>query len=81
VSPAAHLSLRLVLLGLATVLVQTAGFSQISFLGASPDIAPLVLASAALLAGPVPGAVFGFGIGLLIDAALCRRSGSRRWST
>ena len=74
-SPAAHLSLRLVLLGLATVLVQTAGFSQISFLGATPDIAPLVLASAALLAGPVPGAVFGFGVGLLVDLALLQTLG------
>lgn len=70
-----QLSLRLALVALATVLLQTAAFSQISLFGATPDIAPLVVASVGLLAGSVSGALMGFGVGLLVDAALLQTLG------
>ena len=39
----------------------TAAFSP-----ASPDLTPLVVASTGLLAGSIPGAVMGFGLGLFV---------------
>ena len=66
----AQLVARLAVLALVAVLLQTAAIAQISFLGATPDITPLVVVSVGLLAGPIPGAVFGFGVGLLVDVAI-----------
>ena len=74
-SPAVQLGLRLAVMALVTVLVQTAALSQLSLLGATPDVAPLVVASVGLLAGPVAGALMGFGVGLLTDAALLQTLG------
>lgn len=74
-SPSVQLALRLALLALAVVLVQTAALSQLSLLGAVADIAPLVVASVALLVGPINGALFGFGVGLLVDVALLQTLG------
>jgi rod shape-determining protein MreD len=71
----AQLGVRLGLLALVAVLVQTAALSQVSLLGASPDIAPLVVASVGLLAGPVAGALMGFGVGFLVDVALLQTLG------
>ena len=71
----AQLALRLGVIALVTVLVQTAALSQVSLLGASPDVAPLVVASVGLLAGAVAGALMGFGVGLLVDAALLQTLG------
>ena len=65
-----QLGLRLAVMALVVVLLQTAALSQVSLLGASPDIAPLVVASVGLLAGPVAGALMRFGVGLLTDIAL-----------
>ena len=70
-----QLALRLLLLAIVAVLVQTAALSQLSLLGATPDIAPLVVASVGLLAGPVAGALMGFGVGLLTDVALLQTLG------
>jgi len=67
VSPTAQISVRLGVLGLVTVLLQTAMLSQLSIFGGVPDIAPLVVASVGLLTGVMGGAVSGFWIGLLID--------------
>jgi cell shape-determining protein MreD len=61
------LTVRLALLGLGTVLVQEAAFSQISIFGVSADLGPLVVMSVGLLAGSLPGAVMGFSTGLLVD--------------
>lgn len=69
-SQGAQLSLRLAALALVAVLLQTAAISQVSLFGATPDIGPLVVVSVGLLAGPIPGAVFGFAAGLLIDVAI-----------
>ena len=74
-SPVAHLALRLALLALLTVLVQTAALSQLSLFGATADVVPLVVASVALLSGLVNGALFGFGVGLLVDVALLQTLG------
>lgn len=60
-------ALRLGLLGLVVVLVQLALFSRVTFLGMQLDLALLSLLMVALLAGPLHGAAYGFGVGLLID--------------
>ncbi len=70
-----QLGLRLALMALVVVLIQTAAFTQLSLLGARPDLAPLVVASVGLLAGPVAGALMGFGVGLLTDMALLQTLG------
>jgi rod shape-determining protein MreD len=59
--------LRLGLLGLLVALLQLAIFSRVTFLGMQLDLALLTLLMVALLAGPLAGASFGFGVGLLID--------------
>lgn len=69
------LSARLAAIGVVAVLVQMAAVSQISVLGVSADLAPLVVAFAGLLAGSVPGAAMGFGVGLLGDLALVQTLG------
>jgi rod shape-determining protein MreD len=72
-SPA--LWVRLALLGLVAVLVQVGGVSQISLLGVSADITPLIVASVGLLCGSVVGAVMGFYVGLLVDTTLLQTLG------
>jgi rod shape-determining protein MreD len=57
------------------VILQTAALSQLSVFGGVPDIAPLVVASVALLTGSLTGAVMGFYVGLLVDVALLQTLG------
>lgn len=71
----AHLALRLALLAVVAVLVQTAAISQLTLFGATPDLAPLIVVSVGLLAGPIPGAVTGFSMGLFVDFALLQTLG------
>ncbi|MBF6618641.1 MAG: rod shape-determining protein MreD [Patulibacter sp.] len=59
--------LRLGLLGLLVGLLQVAFFGRVTFLGMQLDLVLLSLLMVALLAGPVAGAAFGFGVGLLVD--------------
>ena len=66
---------RLVGLGLVVVIVQIAAISQIEIFGANADLTPLVVASAGLLVGSLPGAAFGFGVGLFLDLALVQTVG------
>lgn len=66
---------RLALLGIATVLVQIAAVSQISLLGVSADLTPLVVMAVGLLCGSLPGAIMGFGVGLFLDTALLQTLG------
>ena len=73
--PDLRLLWRLTALGLATVLVQIAAVSQLKIFGANADLTPLIVASAGLLAGSLPGAVFGFGVGLFLDLALVQTVG------
>ncbi len=70
-----QLPLRLAALGFLTVVVQIAAVSQITVFGVSADLSPLVVASVGLLAGSLPGAVFGFAVGLLVDLALVQTLG------
>ena len=75
ISEGYQLPLRLAALGFLTVVVQTAAISQITVLGVSVDLSPLVVASVGLLAGSLPGAVLGFAVGLLVDLALVQTLG------
>lgn len=70
-----QLPLRLAALGFVSVIVQIAAISQITVFGVSVDLAPLVVASVGLLAGSLPGAVFGFAVGLFVDLALVQTLG------
>lgn len=71
----AQLALRLALLAVVAVLVQTAAISQLTLFGATPDLAPLIVVSVGLLAGPIAGAVTGFSMGLFVDFALLQTLG------
>jgi rod shape-determining protein MreD len=75
VSESLRLPLRLILLAFLTVVVQQAAVSQISVFGVSADLTPLVVMSVGLLAGSLPGAIMGFGTGLLVDLVLVQTLG------
>jgi len=66
---------RLVALGVAMVILQIAAVSQIELFGTNADLSPLVIASVGLMVGSLPGAVFGFCVGLFIDLALVQTLG------
>jgi rod shape-determining protein MreD len=66
---------RLVAMGLATVLIQVAAVSQVELFGVNADLLPLVVAATGLLCGAIPGAVFGFAVGLFADTALVQTLG------
>ncbi len=70
-----RLPLRLIALAFLTVVIQEAAVSQISIFGTSADLTPLVVMAVGLLAGSVPGAVMGFGVGLLVDLLLFQTLG------
>lgn len=70
-----QLAARLAALGFLGVTVQVTAIAQLTVFGASVDLAPLLVASAGLLAGSVPGAIFGFGVGLFVDVALVQTLG------
>ncbi|HKG02752.1 MAG TPA: rod shape-determining protein MreD [Conexibacter sp.] len=70
-----QLPLRLAALGFLTVVIQIAAVSQVTVFGVSVDLSPLVVASVGLLAGSLPGAVFGFAVGLFVDVALVQTLG------
>ncbi len=70
-----QLPLRLAALGFLTVVVQIAAVSQVTVFGVSADLSPLVVASVGLLAGSLPGAIFGFAVGLFVDVALVQTLG------
>jgi len=70
-----NLPLRLLALGFVVVVVQITAISQVTVFGVAVDISPLLVASVGLLAGSLPGAVFGFCVGLFIDTALVQTLG------
>jgi rod shape-determining protein MreD len=70
-----RLPLRLVILALLVVIIQEAAVSQITIFGTSADLTPLVVMSVGLLAGSIPGAIMGFGTGLLVDTVLFQTLG------
>jgi rod shape-determining protein MreD len=74
-APSPRLILRLVLLGLVTVVIQEAAVSQVSIFGVSADLTPLMVMSVGLLTGSMTGAVMGFFTGLLVDTILVQTLG------
>jgi rod shape-determining protein MreD len=70
-----QVALRLTILLVAAVVLQIAFFSQISILGSTPDILPVVAVALGLLGGGVIGAVCGFALGLLTDSLLLQTLG------
>jgi rod shape-determining protein MreD len=54
---------------------QFAFFSNLSVLGAIPDVLPVIAVSLGLLGGGVLGAVCGFALGLLVDSLLLQTLG------
>lgn len=64
------IALRMVVIVILGVLLQTSFFSQIELLHVSPDILPSVVVSLGLLGGSMTGAVAGFSAGFLIDCLL-----------
>jgi rod shape-determining protein MreD len=69
------LYVRLFVIAFAAVVVQAAAISQISIVGVSADLGPLVVMSVGLLCGSLPGAIFGFFTGLMVDTALVQTLG------
>ena len=66
---------RLVALGLLGGILQLTAVAQVTVFGVPADLSPLLVASVGLLMGSVPGALFGFGIGLFVDTALLQTLG------
>jgi rod shape-determining protein MreD len=66
---------RLALLGLIGGILQLTTISQVSIFGVPADLSPLLVASAGFLCGSVPGAVFGFCLGLFVDTVLLQTLG------
>jgi rod shape-determining protein MreD len=56
-------------------MLQLTAVSQVSLFGVQADLTPLLVVSVGFLCGSVPGAVFGFGLGLFIDTALLQTLG------
>jgi rod shape-determining protein MreD len=61
---------RLALLALIGGILQLTAVSQVSLFGVPADLTPLLVASVGFLCGSVPGAAFGFVLGLFMDTAL-----------
>jgi rod shape-determining protein MreD len=70
-----QLLLRLSILGFVVAILQVAAVSQIALFGVNADLLPLTVAAVGLLCGSLWGALFGFGTGLLVDAALIQTMG------
>ena len=66
---------RLALLGLLGGIFQLTTVSQISIFGVPADLSPLLVASVGFLCGSIPGALFGFCLGLFVDTALLQTLG------
>ena len=66
---------RLVLIALVGGILQLTAVSQVSLFGVQADLTPLLVASIGFLCGSVPGACFGFGLGLFMDTATLQTLG------
>ncbi|MBA2638247.1 MAG: rod shape-determining protein MreD [Solirubrobacterales bacterium] len=73
--PSFALVARLVALGLVTVVMQVVFVSRLGVAGGRADLTPLAVMAAGLLLGSLSGALFGFGLGLLVDIALLQTLG------
>jgi rod shape-determining protein MreD len=70
-----QLILRLIVVGVLTVLLQVSAVTQLEVFGTNADLVPLVIAAVGLLAGSIAGASFGFFAGLFLDLALVQTVG------
>ncbi len=70
-----RIALRIALIVVLAVILQVSFFSYLSFLGATPNVIPVVVVSLGLLGGAVTGAVCGFAAGLLLDSVLLQTLG------
>lgn len=70
-----RIAIRIALLLLVAVIMQTSFFSYLSLLGATPNVLPVVVVTLGLLGGAVLGAVCGFAAGLLLDSLLLQTLG------
>jgi rod shape-determining protein MreD len=66
---------RLALIGLLGGILQLTLVSQVSIFGVPADLSPLLVASVGFLCGSIPGAVFGFSLGLFVDTVLLQTLG------
>jgi rod shape-determining protein MreD len=70
-----QVALRIALLLIFGVVLQLSFFSEITLLGSSPDVLPVLAVALGLLGGGVVGAVCGFALGLLTDSLLLQTLG------
>ncbi|MGI8461681.1 MAG: rod shape-determining protein MreD [Solirubrobacterales bacterium] len=70
-----QVALRIALMIIFGTIIQFVFFSELSILGSSPDLLPVLAVSLGLLGGGVLGAVCGFSIGLLSDSLLLQTLG------
>ncbi|UJA20531.1 rod shape-determining protein MreD [Thermoleophilia bacterium SCSIO 60948] len=70
-----RIGIRIGLILLAAVLLQTSFFSFVELFGTSPDLLAVVVICLGLLGGGVVGAVCGFSAGLLLDSLLLQTLG------
>jgi rod shape-determining protein MreD len=71
----AQAAVRLALLGLLGGIFQLTTVSQVWVFGVPADLSPLLVASVGFLCGSIPGAVFGFCLGLFVDTVLLQTLG------
>jgi rod shape-determining protein MreD len=69
------IAVRIALIVIAAVILQTSFFSFLSILGVTPYILPVVIVALGLLGGAVVGAVSGFAAGFLLDSILLQTLG------
>ena len=69
-TPIAPVLGRLAALGLLGGILQLTAVAQVTVFGVPADLSPLLVAAVGLLMGSVPGALFGFAVGLFVDTAL-----------
>ena len=74
-TPTAPAVARIAALGLLGGILQLTAVAQITVFGVPADLSPLLVSAVGLLLGSVPGALFGFGIGLFVDTALLQTLG------
>jgi rod shape-determining protein MreD len=67
---------RLAAIVILTVVIQAAGVQEITLLGGTIDLVPLVVGAVALWGGSIAGAAVGFACGLLVDLTLGQDVGS-----
>src|SRR5271167_4938178 len=73
--PSAGLVMRIALLAVVAVFLQTGVVSEVPLFGVNIDLSPLVVAFVGLLCGSTVGAVTGFAVGLLVDLTLLQTLG------